>query len=475
MLATNLNQRNAVQTLDWITLSIFLSLVIIGWIMIYAVGYGNTGYPQDLGEFMFQTQIGRQTIWLGISSIAFLLLMTVDWQIWRTVAYFIYIVGLIFLLLVPFFGKEINGQKAWFAFGWFTFQPAELAKFGTALAISSYLNSSTTRLQTLQSQVIAMGIFLLPAALIMLQPDTGSALVFMSFFVVLYREGFSPVPYLIGFIMAVLFVLTFIYEPFYVSLVMIGLTTAIFINQFKFNRTYWWMAYFATAATIVAGLFYQMNWWIWLSNVVICFAIGYWHYSRNKIRGNSAILFGLFLCSGFSFTTNYLTNNVLQDHQRTRIKVWLKPEQCDPRGELYNVLQSKMAIGGGGFSGKGFLEGTMTKLNYVPEQSTDFIFCTIGEEQGFVGSALVIFLFVALLYRIINIAERQRSNFSRYYAYCLAGILFVHFAINIGMTMGFFPIIGIPLPFISKGGTSLLSFTAMMAVLLKLDSNRYSV
>lgn len=475
MLATNLNQRNTVQTVDWITLSTFLSLVIIGWIMIYAVGYGNTGYPQDLGEFMFQTQIGRQTIWLVISIIAFLLLMTVDWQVWRTVAYFIYVVGLILLLLVPFLGKEINGQTAWFAFGWFTFQPAELAKFGTALAISSYLNSSTTRLQTLQSQVIAMGIFLLPAVLIMLQPDTGSALVFMSFFVVLYREGFSPAPYIIGLVMAILFILTFIYEPFYVSLVMIGLTTAIFINQFKFNRTYWWIAYFVSAATIFVGLFYEMNWWIWLANVVICFAVGYWHYSRNKIRLNSAILFGLFLCSGFSFTTNYLTNNVLQDHQRTRIKVWLKPEECDPRGELYNVLQSKMAIGGGGFTGKGFLEGTMTKLNYVPEQSTDFIFCTIGEEQGFVGSALVIFLFVALLYRIINIAERQRSNFSRYYAYCLAGILFVHFAINVGMTMGFFPIIGIPLPFISKGGTSLLSFTVMMAVLLKLDSNRYSV
>jgi rod shape determining protein RodA len=472
---TNINQRNTVQSLDWITLAIFIALVGVGWLTVYAVGYGNSGYSQDLNEFMFQTQVGRQTIWLGISIIAFLVLMTIDWQLWRTVAYFIYVVGIILLLLVPFLGKEINGQKCWFAFGWFTFQPAELAKFGTALAISNYLNSSTTRLQTLQSQLTATAIFLLPAALIMLQPDAGSALVFMSFFIILYREGFSPIPYVIGFVMALLFILTFIYEPYYVSLVLVLLTTIIFINQFKFNRNYWWLAYVVLIATIIGGIFFQHYWSVWLLNAISCLGLGYHHYSRNKIRSNYSILFGLLLCAGFSFTTSYITNNILQEHHRTRIKVWLKPQECDPRGELYNVLQSKMAIGGGGLTGKGYLEGTMTKLNYVPEQSTDFIFCTIGEEQGFIGSSIVIILFVALLYQIINIAERQRSNFSRYYAYSLAGILFVHFAINIGMTMGLFPIIGIPLPFLSKGGTSLLGFCSMIAVLLKLDSNRYSV
>lgn len=475
-MSTASSQRTVgVQPIDWITLVIFISLVSVGWLMIYAVGYGNTGYTSDLGEFMFQTQIGRQTIWLGISIVAFLILMTIDWQIWRTVSYIIYGVSILFLLLVPFLGKEINGQKAWFAFGWFTFQPAELAKFGTALAISSFLNSSTTRLQTIQSQLTAMGIFLLPAALIMLQPDTGSALVFMSFFIVLYREGFSPVPFIIGFVMAILFILTFKYEPFYVSLSLILLTSAIFISQFKFNRFTWWTAYLTAVALVVWATYYAPNWWIWLASLASCLSLGYWHYSRNKLRENSPILVGLVLCTLFSFLTSFLTNNVLQEHQRTRIKVWLKPEECDPRGELYNVLQSKMAIGGGGFSGKGFLQGTMTKLNYVPEQSTDFIFCTVGEEQGFVGSAVVILLFIALLYRIVDIAERQRSNFSRYYAYSLAGILFVHFIINIGMTMGFFPIIGIPLPFISKGGTSLLGFSSMVAVLLKLDSHRYSV
>jgi rod shape determining protein RodA len=474
MLATN-SQSGKVQSLDWILLSIFFALVTIGWIMVYAVGYENVGYPQDLGEFMFHTQIGRQSVWLLISIVVFLLLMTVDWQIWRTVAYFIYVIGLILLLLVPIFGKEIHGQRAWFGFGWFTFQPAELAKFGTMLALSSYLNSSTTRLQSMQSRLIAMGIFLLPAALILLQPDTGSALVFMSFFIVLYREGFSPTPYIIAFVMALLFILTFIYDAFYVSLILVALSTAIFIYEFKFNRFYWWLLYAGVLFSIFIGINYGWHWWVWSGNILTCFSIGYWHYSRNKIRGNLSILVGLLLCTSFSFMTNYITNNVLQEHQKIRIKVWLKPEECDPRGELYNVLQSKMAIGGGGLTGKGFLEGTMTKLNYVPEQSTDFIFCTVGEEQGFVGSALVIFLFMALLYRIIDIAERQRSNFSRYYAYCFAGILFVHFAINIGMTMGFFPIIGIPLPFISKGGTSLLGFSTMMAVLLKLDSNRYSV
>jgi rod shape determining protein RodA len=475
MNTANTQRTVGVQPIDWITLTIFLLLVAIGWTMIYAVGYGNTGYSNDLGEFMFQTQIGRQTIWLGISIIAFLVLMTIDWQIWRTVAYLVYGISILFLLLVPFLGKEINGQKAWFAFGWFTFQPAELAKFGTALAISSFLNSSTTRLQTMQSQLMAMGIFFLPAALILLQPDTGSALVFMSFFIVLYREGFSPIPFVIGFVMAILFIFTFKYEPYYVSLTLIILTSAIFISQFKFNRFSWWGAYLV-AALLVSWLAYlAVNWWAWFVSLTACLALGYWQYSRNKLRENSAILFGLVVCTLFSFITSFLTNNVLQEHQRTRIKVWLKPEECDPRGELYNVLQSKMAIGGGGFSGKGFLQGTMTKLNYVPEQSTDFIFCTVGEEQGFLGSAIVILLFVALLYRIVDIAERQRSNFSRYYAYSLAGILFIHFVINVGMTMGFFPIIGIPLPFISKGGTSLLGFSAMIAVLLKLDSNRYAV
>ena len=474
-MATNLSNQRSNQSLDWITLSIFVALVATGWLMIYSVGHGNTGYPQDLVEFMFQTQIGRQSIWLFISFVTFLLLMTVDWQVWRTVAYFIYITGIVLLLLVPFLGKEINGQKAWFAFGWFTFQPAELAKFGTALALSSYLNSSTNVLQSLQSRLTAIGIFVLPVLLILLQPDAGSALVFMSFFIVLYREGFSPGPYIIGLVMVVLFVLTFIYEPFYVSTALIALTGTIFINQFRLQKFYWWLAYAALIGLIIFGIYKQFYWTSWLLNTAACFGLGYWHYERNKNRGNFPIMVGLFLCIAFSFTTSYITGNVLQEHQRTRIKVWLKPEECDPQGELYNVLQSKMAIGGGGWSGKGFLEGPMTKLNYVPEQSTDFIFCTIGEEYGFIGSTLVIILFVLLLYRIINIAERQRANFSRYYAYCIAGILFVHFSINIGMTMGFFPIIGIPLPFISKGGTSLLGFTAMMAVLLKLDSNRYSI
>ncbi|MFZ4542863.1 MAG: rod shape-determining protein RodA [Saprospiraceae bacterium] len=473
-MAIGLNQRTN-QSVDWITLSIFVALIAVGWFMIYAVGYGNTGYSQDLGEFLFQTQIGRQSIWLLISFIFFLLLMTVDWQVWRTVAYFIYVVGIILLLLVPFLGKEINGQKAWFAFGWFTFQPAELAKFGTALALSSYLNSSTNRLQSLQSRLIAMGIFLLPIGLILLQPDAGSALVFLSFFIVLFREGFSPTPYIVGLVIILLFVVTFKYEPFYVSTVLVALSGTIFINQFRLNKFYWWLVYLAFLSLIAAGIYYQFYWSSWIINIVVCFSIGYWQYSRNKLRGNFPIMAGLLLCVFFSFTSSYLTNNVLQDHQRTRIKVWLKPEECDPQGELYNVLQSKMAIGGGGLTGKGYLEGPMTKLNYVPEQSTDFIFCTIGEEQGFVGSSIIILLFVILLYRIINIAERQRANFSRYYAYCIAGILFVHFSINIGMTLGFFPIIGIPLPFISKGGTSLLGFTTMMAVLLKLDSNRYSI
>ena len=468
------NQKE-VNTVDWVTAAIFMALVFIGWLMIYSVGYGNTGYPQELGDFMFNTQIGKQTMWIGICTLAFLIIQVVDWTVWRTFAYLIYIIGMICLLLVPFLGTEINGQRAWFAFGGFSFQPAELGKLGTALALSSYMSSSTTRLQNLQSQVIAIGIFIFPMMLIMLQPDAGSALVFMSFTMLLFREGFSPAPYILAILMAGLFITTYIFEPFHVSLILILACFGLFIWQFRLRRLLNFGGFAVWLAVVALCVYNNAGWYVWGLSLAACVGLGYWQLKNIKFRAASPILFGLLLCCAFSFSTNYVTSSVMQAHQSLRIKVWLKPNECDPRGELYNVLQSTIAIGGGGIAGKGFLEGTMTKLNYVPEQSTDFIFCTVGEEQGFIGSVTVIILFFLLLYRIIDLAERQRSNFSRYYAYCVAGIIFTHFLINIGMTMGLFPIIGIPLPFISKGGSSLLGFTAMMAILIKLDSYRYSV
>ncbi len=470
----SINQKD-VNSVDWVTGSIFVALVLIGWLMIYSVGFGNSGYPEELGDFLKDTLVGKQTIWIGICTVVFLIIQVVDWKFWRTFAYLIYVIGLLSLLLVLVLGKEIHGQKAWFAFGSFSFQPAELGKIGTALALSSYMSSSTTRLLTFRSQTIAIGIFILPILLIMLQPDAGSALVFLSFTMLLYREGFSPAPYVLAIVMIGLFILTFIYEPFYVSLLLILTSLALFLFQFRLQRVLWFLGFLGWLALVTSGVYYNYNWYVWSASLMACFGVGYWQLRNIKFRAASPILFGLGLCCLFSFSTDYVTNHFMAEHQRLRIKVWLRPDECDPREELYNVLQSKMAIGGGGVVGKGFLDGTMTKLNYVPEQSTDFIFCTIGEEQGFIGSMAVIVLYFLLLYRVVDIAERQRSNFSRYYAYCVVGILFTHFLINIGMTMGLFPVIGIPLPFISKGGSSLLGFTAMMAILIKLDSYRYSV
>ena len=462
-------------SIDLVTTSVFAALVFVGWLMIYSVGYGITGYPEDLGQFMFETQIGKQTIWIGICSVVFLVIQVVDWKFWRTFAYLVYVIGIIALFLVLFLGREINGQKAWFSFGGFSFQPAELAKLGTALALSSYMSSSTTRLLSIRSQTIAIGIFVLPILMIALQPDAGSALVFLSFTMLLYREGFSPLPYVLFITMAILFILTFIFEPFYVSISLMFACIALFIYQFRLQKILWYGGFIAFIALVSLAIFYDFKWYAWVTTLLICGGLGYWQLKNIKFRAASPLLFGLAICCVFCFSTDYIANNIVKEHQRLRIKVWLKPNECDPKDELYNVLQSKMAIGGGGFAGKGFLEGPMTKFNYVPEQITDFIFCTVGEEQGFIGSVVVVILFFLLLYRIIDIAERQRSNFSRYYAYCVAGIIFTHFLINIGMTMGLFPIIGIPLPFISKGGSSLLGFTAMMAILLKLDSYRYSV
>ena len=463
-------------SIDFVTTAIFTALVFIGWLMIYAVGYGNTGYPEELGQFIFETQIGKQTLWIGICTVVFLVIQIIDWKFWRTFAYLVYVAGILSLILVLFLGREINGQKAWFSFGGsFSFQPAELAKLGTSLALSSYMSSSTTRLLAVRSQAIAIGIFILPILMIALQPDAGSALVFLSFTLLLFREGFSPLPYVLVFTMGMLFVLTFIFEPFYVSITMILACLAIFVYQFRLQKVLWFTGFAAFTAAIVGAVLYDFKWYAWFLTLATCTGLGYWQLRNIKFRAASPLLFGLVICCVFCFSTDYIANNIVKEHQRLRIKVWLRPNECDPRGELYNVLQSKMAIGGGGIAGKGFLEGTMTKFNYVPEQSTDFIFCTVGEEQGFIGSVVIIALFFLLLYRIVEIAERQRSNFSRYYAYCVAGIIFTHFIINIGMTMGLFPIIGIPLPFISKGGSSLLGFSTMMAILLKLDSYRYSV
>ncbi len=461
-------QRKGFRNIDWTTFSLYLGLVAIGLLMIYAVGFDESK-PTPF----FQSDAGKQTLWIGVSLFVFLIVSLLDWKFWQTFAYFFYSFSIILLVLVLFLGSNIKGATSWFSFGSFSFQPSELTKFGTSLAMAAFLSNYDTDLRSARSQLIAFGIFLLPVGLILAQPDAGSALIFFSFLILLFREGLSPNYYIVGFFFAAVFLLGLIFGPQTVllGLLLFGLGILVFNTNGRKNTYLMLLLVGAAAGIYLARQGYLLEVIIGTSLLFLGFSYLAWKEKNARLVGliYTTVVAGAVL----AFASNYAIDNFLKPHQQDRINVWLRPQLSDPQGSLYNVLQSKMAISSGGLQGRGFLQGTMTKLNYVPEQSTDFIFCTIGEEQGFIGSFAIIALFLILLLRITVLAERQKSNFSRHYAYAVAGIIFFHFFINIGMTMGLLPIIGIPLPFISKGGSSLLGFTIMIAVLLKLDANRY--
>ncbi|WP_421949388.1 rod shape-determining protein RodA [Phaeodactylibacter xiamenensis] len=458
--------------IDWLTFCLFLGLAVIGWMMIFSVSYEE--YRKvGMGGFL-NTSAGKQAIWLGICGLVFAFIMLFDHKFWQTFAYPIYGLSMLMLVLVLIFGTNIKGATSWFSFGGFSLQPSELAKVGTCLGVSAFLSTYSTDLRHPKAQLTALGLIALPVLLIMLQPDAGSALVFTSFLVVYFREGLNPIYYIVGIVGATLLILGFIYPPVQIIFGTVLAGAAVLAYYFSNNlRNYAWaaIALLAIAAYNLSGLGYHLY---LLGGAILFFlASGFIAYQQRNGRMAMLMAFFLILGSGLAFASNYAFNYVLKPHQQDRINVWLQPEKCDERGSLYNLTQSKAAIGSGGLEGKGFLNGTMTKLNYVPEQSTDFIFCTIGEEQGFVGTAGIILLYLLLLLRITVVAERQKSAFARHYAYCVAGILFIHIFINIGMTMGMTPIIGIPLPLISKGGSSLLGFTIMISILLKLDKHRF--
>ncbi len=468
-----MNKRDAagLRNIDWQTFSLFLALVAIGWLMIYTVSFSREWNNGEVN--FFDTSSGKQTIWMGLSALAFAIVFMIDWKFWQTFAYLIYGVAIVLLVAVLFLGTEIKGARAWFSFGGFSFQPSEVAKLGTSLAISAFLNYYSTNLKEYRSQFIAFGLMFLPVALILLQPDAGSAIVFFSFLIVLYREGLSPNYYVTGAFCATMLVLGLIYPPLILVASLTALGILILSNQFKDSR-YWVLGAIVAIALGVYAIMQGRMLEALVGGLIAFLTLAVILWNQKKARIVSLLSLALIVGASLSFAASF-AYNALKPHQQDRINVWLKPDKADKRGSLYNLHQSKLAIGSGGFGGKGLFKGTLTKLNYVPEQSTDFIFCTIGEEQGFIGSMGLIILFSLLLLRITNIAERQRSNFTRHYAYCVAGILFIHIFINIGMTMGLLPIIGIPLPFISKGGSSLLGFTVMIAILLKLDSHRYKI
>jgi rod shape determining protein RodA len=402
--------------------TIYLVMVIIGWFNIYAAVFNE----EHKNIFDLSQNYGKQTIWIGGAILLALIILVVDGKFYAAFSYPIYVFFLFSLVAVILFGAVIKGSHSWFRIGQFAIQPAEFAKFATNMALAKYLSTLDIRMQKKQTKILASLIIAIPVIMILLQNETGTALVYISFIFVLYREGLSGNVLLLGFLAAVLFILALL-VPKIILLSIISGIAVIFFFLVRKNRK---------------------NIIIILSGVLISFAI--------------------------IFSVDYVYHHVLQEHQRIRIDVLLG-KATDLKGAGYNVNQSKIAIGSGGITGKGFLQGTQTKYEFVPEQSTDFIFCTVGEEWGFLGSFTVIGLFMLLLARIIQVAERQRSQYSRIYGYGVASILFFHIMVNIGMTIGLAPVIGIPLPFLSYGGSSLWSFTILLFIFVKLDAYRLQI
>ena len=421
-----MNERNSIiGKIDWVIVLIYLALVMIGWFSIFSAKY-NELHPSI---FDFSMEYGKQLVWIGIALLMGFTILLIDAKFFNAFSLWIYIFFLASLFVVLVYGKATKGATSWIEFGPVKFQPSEFAKMATALALAGYLGRLDIDLQKRKHQIVAAVLVLIPMALVLLQNDTGSAIVFVSFTLVLYREGFPGTGWLMvaGVVAVLLFVFTLIWSQKIMYIILGGL--------------------------LILTLTY---------------------YLITKKKGLVKML-AVFACMFvFVFSVDYAFSKVLQEHQRNRILVLLG-QLDDPKGVGYNVHQSKIAIGSGGFAGKGFLQGTQTKYDFVPEQHTDFIFCTVGEEGGFLGTAAVVLLYIALLVRIILMAERQRSTFSRVYGYAIAGILFVHVAINIGMTIGLVPVIGIPLPFLSYGGSSMLAFTIMLAIFVKQDAYRLNV
>jgi rod shape determining protein RodA len=456
------------KTVDWPIIIVYLCLVVIGWLMVFSTTYEEENPYAYLDPL---TLMGKQSIWVIISLITFILIINIEWSFWNTVAYLIYGLSVVFLIAVLLFGSVKNGAKAWFDIGFLSFQPAELSKLGTCLALSSYMSYNKYNLNDKGVLLISLAIIFIPITLILLQPDAGSALVFLSLSIILYRKGLSGFVFVLGFILIGIFVCALIFGADLVSIVTLLLGFVVMVLNIYFNPKSWTVLILSFIALFVAYNYDQIL-LVWII-AVIGFIVGiYLNYNKRDFRTLTLVSFAASMSILFAFATQFFFNNVLKPHQQERINVWLRPEKCDPRGSLYNILQSKMAIGSGGFHGKGFLKGEMTMLNFVPEQTTDFIFTTIGEEQGFIGSVSVIILFLVMLYRLVLIAERTRLDFIRNFCYGVAGILFMHVFVNIGMTVGLMPVIGIPLPFISKGGTSLLIFSVIIAIVVKMDALR---
>lgn len=403
---------------DWFTIIIYFVLVGIGWINIYSASLDDSA----MGFFDFSQIYFKQLIWICLSLILIIFILAVEVKFYERFSSIIYILSLVLLLGLFLFGKNINGATSWYILGGFSIQPSEFAKAATALALGKYVSDIQTNMKEFKHQFRAFVIIALPALFIIPQPDPGSALVYAAFIFPLYREGLSYVYLLLGFILAALFV-----------------------------------------ATLVFGV-------VWVSLAILLILIFAYFRKREKKAKPLNYIIVTAACIGFVFSVNYIFNNVFEQRHRDRFNIVLGKE-IDSKGIGYNTNQSEIAIGSGGWTGKGWTQGTQTKGNFVPEQQTDYIFSTVGEEWGFVGSMVVVLLFLTLIIRVLYLAERQKSQFSRVYGYGVAGILFIHFFVNIGMVTGLIPTVGIPLPFFSYGGSGLWGFTILLFIFIRLDAS----
>ena len=416
-----LGSRNPIK-LDWITIFIYIALVSIGWMNIYSASFNEA----STSFFDFSQVYTKQLMFICLSVVLIIFILAVDTKFYERFSSIIYIISLLSLIGLFFFGKNINGATSWYAIGSFTFQPSEFAKAATALALAKYVSDIQTNMKEFNHQIKALLIIILPALLVIPQPDPGSALVYVALIFPLYREGLHFVYLLLGFIVAALFVMTLAFG----------------------------VPWITAGIILMVGLIYFFN--------------------KNKNKRTSILKYSIIaiVCIGFSFSVNYIFENVLEQRHRDRFNIVLGKE-VDNANIGYNTNQSEIAIGSGGWTGKGWLQGTQTMGKFDPEQDTDYIFSTVGEEWGFLGSMLVVFLFLALIIRVLVLAERQKSQYSRVYGYSVASILFIHFFINIGMVTGLLPTIGIPLPFFSYGGSGLWGFTILLFIFIRFDATNY--
>lgn len=472
----NANAKFGWTRIDWKTILVFVALVFIGWLNIYAAVYNEA----HAGGFDLSSRYGMQLIWIGISAVAALVILLIDDIYYHLLAYPFYGLMLVVLILTLFVGKEVNGAKSWLALGPVAVQPAEFMKLATALALARFMSDYNFSLQKPRGLIGVGALLLVPIFVILLQNDMGSALVYCSFLIVLYREGLNPWVYYAIFLIVGLFVGSFLLSNVALLVILILLFV---VSQLPSNRNPRESVKFVAGVGLLSIVIYGTSWLTgWgidyyrslLISSFVMLAVALLHAYRHKL--SSIYLFAIMFVGSLLFlgAVDYVFNDVLQLHQQKRILDLLGLES-DLKGWGYNVHQSKIAIGSGGLFGKGFLEGTQTKYDFIPEQSTDFIFCTVGEEWGFFGAVVVLALFAVLIIRLMKMGERQHEPFRRVYCYGVAGIILFHTIINVGMTIGLMPVIGIPLPMFSYGGSSLLAFTVLFFIAVRLDSQNSSI